>query len=69
MTKSVNSSPPVTLKTKLRRQRAFKALTDLWLASASTFRRLGNLEESQKAIESAEEVDNSNPDVWCQVSY
>jgi len=52
-----------------RRQRASKALIELWLASASTFRRLGNLEEAQKAIESAEEVDNSNPDVWCQVSY
>ncbi|CAG8527190.1 13023_t:CDS:10 [Acaulospora colombiana] len=55
-----------TLKTKLRRQRAAKALSDLWLFSASAFRRLGNLEEAQKAIESAEDADCSNPDVWCQ---
>ncbi|RIA88112.1 hypothetical protein C1645_775755 [Glomus cerebriforme] len=60
------NSPQATLKAKLRRQRASKALIDLWLASASTFRRLGNLEEAQKAIESAEEVDVLNPDVWCQ---
>ncbi|CAB4390189.1 unnamed protein product [Rhizophagus irregularis] len=59
-------SPQATLKTKQRRQRATKVLTDLWLASASTFRRLGNLEEAQKAIESAEEVDDLSPDVWCQ---
>ncbi|CAI2165960.1 1376_t:CDS:10 [Funneliformis geosporum] len=55
-----------TLKTRQRRQRAAKALTDLWLSSASTFRRLGNFEEAQKTIENAEEVDNSSPDVWCQ---
>ncbi|CAG8464535.1 6997_t:CDS:2 [Racocetra fulgida] len=41
---------------------ATKSLVDLWLSSAATFRRLGNLEEAQKAIENAEETDNSNPD-------
>jgi hypothetical protein len=61
-------SSQATTKVKQRRQRATKALTDLWLASASTFRRLGNLEEAQKAIESAQEVDDLSPDVWCQVS-
>ncbi|CAG8486912.1 7648_t:CDS:10 [Funneliformis mosseae] len=70
-TKLVNQSfayslQAITLKTRQRRQRAAKALTDLWLSSASTFRRLGNFEEAQKAIENAEEVDNSSPDVWCQ---
>jgi len=59
-------SSQATLKAKQRRQRAAKTLTDLWLASASTFRRLGNLEEAQKAIESAEEIDVLSPDVWCQ---
>ncbi|CAJ0644372.1 10956_t:CDS:10 [Entrophospora sp. SA101] len=42
-------------------------ITDLWLGSASIFRRLGNLEEAQKAIESAEEIDNMNPDIWYQL--
>ncbi|CAG8605542.1 26160_t:CDS:10, partial [Racocetra persica] len=70
--KSVTSftipSQPV-LKMRQRKQRATKSLVDLWLSSAATFRRLGNLEEAQKAIESAEETDNSNPDVWCQFGY
>ncbi|CAG8530756.1 8929_t:CDS:2 [Dentiscutata erythropus] len=65
VTSFIAPSQPI-LKMRHRKQRATKSLVDLWLSSASTFRRLGNLEEAQKALESAEETDNSNPDLWCQ---
>ncbi|KAF0420930.1 TPR-like protein [Gigaspora margarita] len=68
VTSFITPSQPM-LKMRQRKQRATKSLVDLWLSSASTFRRLGNLEEAQKAIESAEETDNFNPDVWCQFGY
>lgn len=51
----------------MRTARANKALVTLWLMSASAFRRLGRMEDALKAIEEAERVDASNPDVWYQV--
>ncbi|CAG8433123.1 7787_t:CDS:10 [Ambispora gerdemannii] len=57
-----SSQPP-----SIRQRRANKALSELWLASAAAYRRLGNFEEVQKAIESAEEIDGTNPDLWCQL--
>ncbi|KAG0222152.1 hypothetical protein BGX31_009317 [Mortierella sp. GBA43] len=56
-----------TTKSVMRTARANKVLVTLWLLSASTFRRLGKMEDSLKAIEEAERVDASNPDVWYQL--
>ncbi|KFH70298.1 hypothetical protein MVEG_03149 [Podila verticillata NRRL 6337] len=35
--------------------------------SAATFRRLDRMDDALKAIEEAERVDSSNPDVWYQL--
>ncbi|KAF9095692.1 hypothetical protein BGX23_000103 [Mortierella sp. AD031] len=66
--KSMLSAPVAvqrpTAKSVMRTARANKVLATLWLLSASAFRRLDRMEESLRAIEEAERVDASNPDVW-----
>ncbi|KAF8933122.1 hypothetical protein BGZ47_011022 [Haplosporangium gracile] len=66
--KSLLSAPVVvqrpTTKSIQRTSRANKVLATLWLLSASAFRRLDRMEESLRAIEEAEHIDASNPDVW-----
>jgi hypothetical protein len=42
-------------------------LSDLWLMSAATFRRLGKIEQAKGAIQEAEVRDEGNPNVWVQV--
>jgi hypothetical protein len=42
-------------------------LSDLWLMSAATFRRLGKIEQAKGAIQEAEVRDENNPAVWVQV--
>ncbi|KAF9127699.1 hypothetical protein BGW39_005682 [Mortierella sp. 14UC] len=62
--------PPVnrpTTKSVMRTARANKVLLTLWLMSASAFRRLGRMEDAQKAVEEAERVDAADPDVWYQL--
>ncbi|KAG0374285.1 hypothetical protein BGX24_010588 [Mortierella sp. AD032] len=62
--------PPVhrpTTKSVMRTARANKVLVTLWLMSASAFRRLARMEDAQKAVEEAERVDASDPDVWYQL--
>ncbi|RKP07381.1 hypothetical protein THASP1DRAFT_30806 [Thamnocephalis sphaerospora] len=56
----------VTTRVRLRRQRALKALTELWLLSASAFRRLGRLEDARQAVEEAEGADSESAAVSCQ---
>ncbi|KAF9395445.1 hypothetical protein BGX21_009892 [Mortierella sp. AD011] len=56
-----------TGKSVLRTARANKVLATLWLMSASIFRRLDRMEEALRAIEEAERIDASNPDVWYQL--
>ncbi|KAF9948226.1 hypothetical protein BGZ72_009837 [Mortierella alpina] len=69
--RSLQNLPPVvqrpTGKSVQRSARANKVLVTLWLLSASTFRRLDRMEEALKAIEEAERIDASNPDVWYQL--
>ncbi|KAF9361437.1 hypothetical protein BGX26_003181 [Mortierella sp. AD094] len=69
--KSVQNIPQAvqrpTGKSVLRAARANKVLATLWLMSASIFRRLDRMEEALKAIEEAERIDASNPDVWYQL--
>ncbi|KAI8605462.1 hypothetical protein EDD21DRAFT_363470 [Dissophora ornata] len=72
---TLNRSPLNTLstiqrptgKSAMRTVRANKTLATLWLMSASAFRRLDRMDEALKAIEEAEQVDVSNPDVWYQL--
>ncbi|KAK5799043.1 hypothetical protein F5H01DRAFT_115541 [Linnemannia elongata] len=62
--------PPVqrpTTKSVMRTARANKVLVTLWLMSASAFRRLSRMEDALKAVEEAERVDASSPDVWYQL--
>ncbi|KAI9594426.1 hypothetical protein BDF19DRAFT_423517 [Syncephalis fuscata] len=56
----------VTTRVRLRRQRALKALTELWLTSASAFRRLNRYEDARQAVEEAEGADSESSDVCCQ---
>ncbi|KAF9964788.1 hypothetical protein BGZ70_005939 [Mortierella alpina] len=69
--RSLQNLPPIvqrpTGKSVQRSARANKVLVTLWLLSASTFRRLDRMEEALKAIEEAERIDASNPDVWYQL--
>lgn len=46
-----------------------KLLSDLWLMSAATFRRLGKIEQAKGAIQEAEVKDEDNPAVWVQVGF
>ncbi|KAI9492654.1 hypothetical protein BDB00DRAFT_873233 [Zychaea mexicana] len=60
------TSPRIPLLARLRQQQAARILSDLWLLSASSFLKLGKMEEALKAIEEAENADwTSNPRVWC----
>ena len=51
-----------------RAARERRLLSDLWLMSAATFRRLDKIEQARGAIQEAEVRDESNPAVWVQVS-
>ena len=44
-----------------------RLLSDLWLMSAATFRRLGKINQAKGAIQEAEVKDENNPAVWVQV--
>jgi tetratricopeptide (TPR) repeat protein len=46
-----------------------RLLSDLWLMSAATFRRLGKIEQAKGAIQEGEVKDEDNPGVWVQVNF
>ncbi|KAF8152244.1 hypothetical protein B0H34DRAFT_724464 [Crassisporium funariophilum] len=55
---------------KLKNDRSSKEnrlLSDLWLMSAATFRRLGKLDQAKGSIQEAEVKDDNNPAVWVQL--
>lgn len=54
-------------KRNIRMTRENRLLSDLWLMSAATFRRLGKIEQAKGAIQEAEVRDECNPGVWVQV--
>ncbi|KAI5983730.1 hypothetical protein EDC04DRAFT_3008055 [Pisolithus marmoratus] len=59
--------PPVKeLKTNPRVTREDKLLSDLWAASAATFRRRGKIDQAKGAIQEAEVKNPDNPNVWVQ---
>jgi hypothetical protein len=62
----VAATPPTPKKGRPAQDR--RLLSDLWLMSAATFRRLGKIEQARGAIQEAEVTDDSNPAVWVQVS-
>ncbi|KAL0948336.1 hypothetical protein HGRIS_010922 [Hohenbuehelia grisea] len=73
---ATNSPPPPpvplpntdrALKTNSRTQKENRLLSDLWLMSAATFRRLGKIEQAKGAIQEAEVRDEDNPHVWVQL--
>lgn len=51
-----------------RSWRERRLLSNLWLTSAATFRRMGKIEQAITAIQEAEAADESNENVWVQVS-
>uniref|UniRef100_A0A8H7XRF8 TPR-like protein n=1 Tax=Psilocybe cubensis TaxID=181762 RepID=A0A8H7XRF8_PSICU len=50
-----------------RSARENRLLSDLWLMSAATFRRLGKIEQAKGSIQEAEVRDEHNPNVWVQL--
>ncbi|KAF8907603.1 hypothetical protein CPB84DRAFT_1768330 [Gymnopilus junonius] len=63
-------SPSVQQDYQSRSQRSAKEnrlLSDLWLMSAATFRRLGKTDQAKGAIQEAEVKDENNPNVWVQL--
>jgi len=50
-----------------RSAREKRLLSNLWLTSAATFRRMGKIEQAKAAIQEAEVADEDNEDVWVQV--
>ncbi|KAH9944625.1 hypothetical protein B0H21DRAFT_746395 [Amylocystis lapponica] len=63
-------SPSPTPTPNRRNYRAAKdrrLLSNLWLMSAATFRRLGKIEQARAAIQEAEVRDEENPTVWVQL--
>ena len=62
------SLPPVQeTKIKADATREDKLLSDLWAASAATFRRQGKIDQAKGAIQEAEVKNPDNPAVWVQV--
>ena len=66
--------PPVTSTAqqdfKLKNDRSAREnrlLSELWLMSAATFRRLSKVDQAKGSIQEAEVKDENNPNVWVQV--
>ncbi|THH06231.1 hypothetical protein EW145_g4227 [Phellinidium pouzarii] len=51
----------------VRNARERRLLSDLWLMSAATFRRLEKLDQTRGAIQEAEALDEENEAVWVQL--
>ncbi|KAJ3986517.1 hypothetical protein F5890DRAFT_984310 [Lentinula detonsa] len=59
--------PTSNSKWNSRTAKENRLLSDLWLMSAATFRRLGKIEQAKGAIQEAEVRDEANPGVWVQL--
>ena len=69
-----SSTPTPTLigHQDIKNERSIKddrLLSNLWLMSAATFRRLGKIDQAKGAIQEAEVKDENNPAVWVQVIF
>ncbi|KAI0755686.1 hypothetical protein C8Q74DRAFT_319092 [Fomes fomentarius] len=58
---------PTQPRLKGRAAKDRRLLSNLWLMSSATFRRLGKIEQARGAIQEAEVRDESNPAVWVQL--
>ncbi|KZT18342.1 hypothetical protein NEOLEDRAFT_1143513 [Neolentinus lepideus HHB14362 ss-1] len=63
---SLSPQQPV-MKWNKRIAREKRLLSDLWLMSAATFRRLGQFDQAKGAIQEAEVQDQQNTGVWVQL--
>ncbi|KAG5220153.1 cargo-transport protein [Salix suchowensis] len=61
------SNSEQTRKLNSRTKKDNRLLSDLWLMSAATFRRLGKIEQAKGSIQEAEVRDEDNPNVWVQL--
>ncbi|KAI0370661.1 hypothetical protein BV20DRAFT_1052115 [Pilatotrama ljubarskyi] len=61
------SSAPALSRYNIRLAKDRRLLSNLWLMSSATFRRLGKIEQARGAIQEAEVRDESNPAVWVQL--
>ncbi|CDO73869.1 hypothetical protein BN946_scf185016.g26 [Trametes cinnabarina] len=61
------STMPALSRHNVRVARDRRLLSNLWLMSSATFRRLGKIEQARGAIQEAEVRDESNPAVWVQL--
>ncbi|XP_006457157.1 hypothetical protein AGABI2DRAFT_123023 [Agaricus bisporus var. bisporus H97] len=66
-TKTSSTVSPELKKPRGREAKEIRMLSDLWLMSAATFRRLGKIEQAKGAIQEAEVRDEDNPNVWIQL--
>ncbi|RPD58162.1 hypothetical protein L227DRAFT_594388 [Lentinus tigrinus ALCF2SS1-6] len=58
---------PTLPRQKVRAAKDRRLLSNLWLMSSATFRRLGKIEQARGAIQEAEVRDENNPAVWVQL--
>lgn len=59
---------PAAARIASRLARETRLLITLWLMSAATFRRAGDLEQARCAISEAERLDAAHPGVWVQLA-
>ncbi|TFK35798.1 hypothetical protein BDQ12DRAFT_687572 [Crucibulum laeve] len=59
--------PAQDFKRSGRAAKEKRLISDLWLMSAATFRRLGKIEQAKGSIQEAEVRDEDNPAVWVQL--
>lgn len=67
-TSKAPSPPPLLPASHGRTPAESRLLSDLWLASAATFRRAGELGQCRGAIQEGEAYDAENPEVWVQLA-
>ncbi|OBZ73220.1 hypothetical protein A0H81_06881 [Grifola frondosa] len=60
-------STPTVQKQSHRAAKDSRLLSNLWLMSAATFRRLGKIDNARAAIQEGEVRDEYNPAVWVQL--
>lgn len=59
---------PAQARQTYRACRERQLLQSLWLMSAASFRRAGDLDQSRDAIQEAESLDSLQPDLWVQLA-
>ena len=63
----LSPTSPSPYATSHRSRSENRLLSEIWLTSAATFRRMGRLDQAKGAVMEAEVLDEDNPNVWVQV--